>query len=106
MGMRVITAVSMPDFATRNLMYRDLLLCVVTLSYCILRWRIKGSASAVFVIQHRKAVLCSLRYLLCTYAYNKLLMAWEGVLYAEYSTRDRVSRTIQHSALPRSVLFS
>ena len=32
---------------------------------------------------------CSLRYLLCTYAYNKLLMAREGVLYAEYSTPSR-----------------
>ena len=25
-------------------------------------------------------------------------MAWEGVLYAEYSTRNEVSKTIQHSA--------
>ena len=33
--------------------------------------------------------LCSLRYLLCTYVYNKLLVAWEGVLYAEYSTRGQ-----------------
>ena len=36
------------------------------------------------------------RYLLCTYmyAYNKLLMAWEGVLYVEYSTRGGVERII------------
>ena len=47
--------------------------------------------------------LCSLRYILCIYAYNKL-MAWEGVLYADYSTQDRVSRTIQHSASPCAVL--
>ena len=71
-------------------------------TYCILRRCIKGTASAVFVIQY----LCSLRYLLCAYTYNKLLMAWEGVLYVEYSTQDRVLRTIQHSASPRAVLFS
>ena len=54
-----------------------------------------------FVIQHRKAV--PLFLVLCTYAYNKLLMAWERVLCVDYSTRDRVSRTIQHSASPRPV---
>ena len=46
----------------------------------------------------RRRYLCSLRYLLCTYAYNKLLMGWEGVLYAEYSMRGGVERTIQQEA--------
>ena len=59
----------------------------------------------ILVYSTGRRYLCSLRYILCTYAYNKLLMAWEGVLYAEYSTRDRVSRTIQDEAKPSAVLF-
>ena len=38
-----------------------------------------------------------------THIYNKLLMAREGVLYAENSTRGGVERTIQHEANSRAI---
>ena len=60
-----------------------------TTTYCILRGRIKGMhAPPVLYLSYStgRRYLCSLLYLLCTYAYNRLLMAWEGVLYTEYST--------------------
>ena len=35
-----------------------------------------------------------------------IVIAWEEVLYAEYSTRGGIKRTIQNEAKPSAVLFS
>ena len=35
-----------------------------------------------------------------------IIIAWEGVLYAEYSTRGGVERKIQDEVKPSAVLFS
>ena len=87
----------------------------ITVTYCILRGRIKGTTCVVsypdgkiprfFRLGLRlppvlylsystgRRYLCSLQYLLCTYAYNKLLMAWEGSL----DPAPRAIFCIQHS---------
>ena len=46
-------------------------------------------------------------YYACVYMYVNLyviVIAWEGVLYAEYSTRGGVERIIQDEAKPSAVL--
>ena len=56
----------------------------------------KGTARAIYAILH------------CGQLGNiyVIVIAWEGVLYAEYSTRGWVERTIQDEAKPIAVLFS
>ena len=71
--------------------------------YCILRGRIKGTASAIFVIQHRKTVPVFLA-IPFMHAISYLIMAREGVLYTEYSTRGTGSRE-QYSTQLRLVLY-
>ena len=51
-------------------------------SYCICVGASKAPPVQYLSYSTGRWYLCSLRYLLCTYAYNKLLMAWEDIQHS------------------------